>query len=164
MNKASHSPQESTDISIEAADKDALPAILSLLERNELPKEGLADHLSTTLVARKGKQVVGCGALELCGEAALLRSVVVEEALRGQELGQRLTHVALDLAGRHKVATVYLLTMTADKFFSRLGFHEIPRSEVPTEVQRSVEFSSACPVSATVMMMHLGDTKRKASQ
>jgi amino-acid N-acetyltransferase len=164
MKKASQSPQEGRDISIEAADKNALPAILSLLERNDLPKESLTDHLSTTLVAREERQIVGSAALELYGKAALLRSVVVEETLRGQGLGHRLTHAALDLAIRHEVATVYLLTMTAEKFFSRLGFHEIPRSEVPTEVQRSVEFASACPVTATVMIMHLNDTKRKAGR
>lgn len=164
MNKASQIPPKGTDTSIEAADKNALPAILSLLERNELPKQGLTDHRSTTLVAMTERQIVGCVALELYGKVALLRSVVVEEALRGQGLGHRLTYAALDLAGQHEVTTVYLLTMTAEEFFSRLGFHRIPRSEVPTEIQRSVEFSSACPVSATVMMMHLDDTKRKATQ
>ena len=51
--------------SVGTAKSEDLPEIFALLEECDLPKEGLAPHLSTTLVARKGNEIVGCAALEL---------------------------------------------------------------------------------------------------
>src|SRR6266498_2663696 len=106
------------DVLIEPTHAGDLPEVLALLERS-------------------GARVVGSAALELYGEAALLRSVAVEPALRGQGLGRRLALAALDLAREHGAAEVYLLTETAAEFFSRLGFRPIARAEVAPEVQRS---------------------------
>jgi amino-acid N-acetyltransferase len=142
-------------ITIEAARNSDLPAVLALLERSGLPQEGLADHLATTLVARSGDEVVGSAALEVYGGAALLRSVVVEKALRGHRLGQRLTRTALDIARKHGITTVYLLTETAGDFFPRFGFHPTERAAVEPAVQQSVEFTSACPASAQVLVASL---------
>jgi N-acetylglutamate synthase-like GNAT family acetyltransferase len=54
-----------------ATEKD-LDAVLSLLTRRVLPKDGLTDHLGTTLVATNDGQIVGCAALELYVDGALL--------------------------------------------------------------------------------------------
>jgi amino-acid N-acetyltransferase len=145
----------SADIQIAGARKEELPEVLTLLDECGLPKEGLVDHLSTTLVARNVKEVVGCSALELYQEYALLRSVAVKPSYRGRGVAARLTKAALDLAGRHRVTTVYLLTETASVFFSKLGFKPISRSEVPQKVQSSVEFTTLCPDTATVMTIPL---------
>jgi amino-acid N-acetyltransferase len=128
-----------------------LPQILELLERCRLPTAGLADHLDTTLVARNGDRVVGSAALELYGAAALLRSVAVAPELRGLGHGEELTRRALELARQRTIRTVYLLTETAGGFFPRFGFRPISRNEVDRAVQRSVEFTRACPTSAQVM-------------
>ena len=145
-------------VTISAAHKADIPAILALLERSELPQEGFADHVASSLTARVGDQVVGSAALELYDHAALLRSVAVDAALRGQGLGQRLTHAALDLARQRGVRTVYLLTETAGDFFPRFGFRPIARSAVDATLQQSVEFTSACPVSAQVLVLSLAGT------
>ena len=142
-------------ISIEPASASDLPSILTLLQKSSLPQDGLADHLAATLVARDGEGVVGSAALELYGESALLRSVAVDAALRGQGLGQQLVRAALDLARRRGANAVYLLTETAADFFPRFGFQAIPRAEVPPAVQTSVEFTSACPASALAMRVRL---------
>jgi len=128
---------------------------MALLEACDLPRDGLSDHLATTLVARDSEKVVGCAALELYDRDALLRSVAVEESMRGQGLGRRLTMSAMDLAKQRNVADLYLLTQTASKFFSRFGFKPTSRSDVPPRVQSSVEFTKACPVTALVMKAHL---------
>jgi N-acetylglutamate synthase-like GNAT family acetyltransferase len=143
-------------ITIEAARLADLHAVLALLERSGLPKEGLADHLATTLVARSGDEVVGSAALEVYGAAALLRSVAVDSMLRGEGLGYRLTRAALDLARHRGVATVYLLTETAGDFVPRFGFHPTERAAVDPAVQQSVEFRGACPTSAQVLVASLG--------
>jgi len=142
-------------VTISDAKEDELPVIFGLLDECQLPREGLAAHLPTTLVARYGKEIIGCSALEIYEEYALLRSVAVKPSFRGQGLATRLTNAALDLARRRLVTTVYLLTETASAFFSKLGFATIPRSEVPQKVQESVEFTSCCPETATAMTMSL---------
>lgn len=145
-------------VTISAASDTDIPALLALLERSGLPREGFLDHKASALAARLGDQVVGSVELELYGAAALLRSVAVEASLRGQGLGQRLTRAALDLARRRGVKQVYLLTETAGEFFPRFGFRSIARSAVDPAVQQSVEFTSACPASAQVLALSLTNT------
>ena len=141
---------------IDAARKSDLPNVHRLLEMHHLPVDGVDDHLETMLVARSGHVIVGAAAVELYADGALLRSVVVDPVYQGQGLGRRLTESALQIADRHGVNAVFLLTTTAENFFPRLGFAPVPRSDVPSSVQASVEFQSACPASATVMRKVLG--------
>ena len=140
---------------IDSARDAELPAVLALLAQTGLPPDGLSDHLATTLVARDASSIVGSAALELYGDAALLRSVAVDQRLRGQGLGQQLTRAALDLARQHGVDTVYLLTETATDFFPRFGFQPIARADVAPAVQQSVEFTTVCPASAAVLALDL---------
>jgi len=144
-----------TDVTIERATPEDAMAILELLRANALPVDGLLDHLATALVARSLDRVVGCAALEVYDDGALLRSVAVAAMLRGHGVGHRLTAAALDLAGTLGVPAVYLLTMTAEGYFPRFAFSRIGRDEVPRGVQQSVEFRSACPASAVVMARRL---------
>ncbi|MGH7569254.1 MAG: arsenic resistance N-acetyltransferase ArsN2 [Gemmatimonadales bacterium] len=143
------------NVALTSATPDDLPAILDLLARCKLPRDGLETHLDTTVVAKEGARVVGCSAVEIYGAAALLRSVAVETSLRGLGMGQQLTTAALDLARGRGVRTAYLLTETAGDFFPRFGFRKITRAEVEPAVQRSVEFTTACPASALVMVAKL---------
>lgn len=140
---------------IEPAKMEDLPAIFALLENSGLPTDGLSDHVATTIVARDGQRIVGSAALELYETTALLRSVAVEQAIRGHELGQHLTLAALDLAKALRISEVYLLTETAGDFFPRFGFHAIPRTEVAPAVQASLEWTTACPVTAQAMVKKL---------
>ena len=140
---------------IEAATERDLPQIHSLLERLHLPLAGVDEHLPTMLVAREGDEIVGTAALELYADGALLRSVAVEPAFQGRQLGHQLTDAALRLATTHGASTVFLLTTTAERFFPRFGFEQIGRDKVPMSVQRSAEFQSACPASAIVMRKEL---------
>ncbi len=139
-------------VSIQVAEASDLPAVLALLDRSGLPRDGLAEHLGTTLAARENGAIVGCAAVEVYGSAALLRSVAVEVTRRGEGLGERLTEAALGLARERGVQEVFLLTETAAGFFPRFGFRSIERNAVPAIVQASVEFTSACPASAMVMV------------
>jgi amino-acid N-acetyltransferase len=145
--------------SIEPAKPQDLPAILDLLARCGLPRDGLSEHLATALVAREGGQVVGCAALEVYGESALLRSIAVDEGQRGRGLGQRLVEATLSLARERHITGVYLLTTTAADFFARFfSFQPIAREEVPEPLKASVEFASACPETALAMALRLKET------
>ena len=140
---------------IEAASDEDHEAIAALLEANHLPTEGLRDSLANALVVREGRRIVGAAALEIYASGVLLRSVVVDERLRGTGLGRRLTQAALDRARDLRAPSAYLLTTTAGEFFPRFGFAAIGRDEVPEDVRQSVEFTSACPASALVMRANL---------
>jgi amino-acid N-acetyltransferase len=139
------------DVRIQRALPADMDAVLGLVVANGLPTDGLQEHLSTTLVARRANVVIGSSALELYADGALLRSVAVDAREQGHGLGHRLTDAAIDLARTAGARSVYLLTTTAEEFFPKFGFERIARADVPAGVQASIEFTSACPSSATVM-------------
>jgi amino-acid N-acetyltransferase len=140
-----------------ASDADG-PSILQLLRDSGLPIDGLVEHLNTAFVARDGAAMVGCAAIEIYPDGALLRSVAVAPSARGHRLGQRLTEAAITLARSLGTPAVYLLTTTAESYFPRFGFVQTTRELVPTGVQQSIEFRSACPASAVVMRKLLHDS------
>jgi amino-acid N-acetyltransferase len=142
-------------VTIERARKDDGPAILELLANSALPTDGLLDHLTTAMVARSGGRLVGCAALEVYPDGALLRSVAVDGAAKRQGVGTQLTNAALDLARTLGMPAVYLLTTTAEGFFPKFAFERIPRHAVPASVQTSIEFRSACPSTAVAMRRDL---------
>ena len=140
---------------IETATGGDLAAVHQLLERHGLPLDGVDAHLQTMIVAREGSRLVGVAAVELYRDGSLLRSVAVDPAFQGRQVGHRLTEAALDLARARGAETVFLLTTTAQRFFPRFGFEPIGRDDVPASVRVSVEFQSACPASAVVMRKRL---------
>ena len=147
--------EASNSIDIAQAGTADLPDVLALLERSRLPPDGLAPHVASTVVAKDGGRIVGSAALELYGRVGLLRSVAVDEHLRGRGLGVRLTAAALDLARARGLRTVYLLTETAGGFFPRFGFRPVTRGDVDPAALQSVEFTTLCPASALVMALDL---------
>jgi amino-acid N-acetyltransferase len=129
--------------------------VLGLLAENHLPIEGLREHVETTIVARQDGRIVGSAALEMYPDGALLRSVAVAPALQRHRVGRELTEAAIRLAQERRAPAIYLLTTTAEHYFPKFGFERIARTEIPATVQASVEFTSACPSSATVMRKRL---------
>ena len=139
-------------IAIHTADAGRFEQVLALLAANGLPEAGLADHMGTTLIAEADGDIVGSAALELYGQAALLRSVAVDHRFRNCGLGHRLVDRTLELATQRQVRRVYLLTETAVPYFARLGFQAVARGDVDRAVTASVEFQSVCPQSAQAMV------------
>ena len=136
-----------------ARDSD-LDAIESMLRANDLPIAGVRDVLEHFLVAvdPDAARVIGAIGLETYGTDALLRSAVVDPTWRNRQVGRSLVDHLRDAARDRGIHALYLLTTTAERFFTRLGFRVVDRADVPDSVRRSVEFVSACPASATVMM------------
>jgi N-acetylglutamate synthase-like GNAT family acetyltransferase len=50
-----------------------------------------------------------------------------------------------------KVEVVYILTETADQYFSELGFKAIERDKLPLEIQTAQQCQTLCPVSVIAM-------------
>jgi len=142
-------------MNIHPATSDDIPDILALLKASALPVVGIDAHIETALVVRDSERLLGCVAVEVYGQAGLLRSVAVEVEHRGEGWGERLTRAALELARKRGVRNIYLLTTTASHFFPRFGFAAIPRSELDPALEQSEELRGACPASALAMRASL---------
>jgi len=128
-----------------------LPEISELLATPRLPTMGVAENLGTFFVFESRHSIVGVGGLELHGSVALLRSLAVAPAHRGRGLATAIcAHLEAEAATRG-VEHVYLLTETAERFFTRRGYVAIPRANAPPEIASSEEFSVLCPQSAVFM-------------
>jgi amino-acid N-acetyltransferase len=138
-------------VTIGKAEFQDFDAVCRLLQQHQLPLDGLHEHLATTVVARDADEIVGSAALEVYREGALLRSVAVAAGREHRGLGRELTAAALRVAQDLHMPAVFLLTTTAEQYFPRFGFTRVNRDEVPESVQASLEFTAACPSSATVM-------------
>ena len=126
-------------------------AIRCLLEGASLPVEDLATSPIRMWLARDGTRVVGAAGLERHGDAALLRSLVVESSARDRGLGRRLVAALEDDARAEGITTLVLLTQTAKSFFEQLGYRVVDRASQPGAIQRSAEFVALCPTSAACM-------------
>ena len=125
--------------------------IESLLRSQNLPAEDLPDLLSDFYTAIDEGKVIALIGMERYGHYGLLRSMVVHQAYRNRGVADQLVRLLEESATDAGITTMYLLTETADKYFTRKGYDTISRNEVPAELMRSSEFSHVCPVSATVM-------------
>ena len=142
-------------IAIAPAQPDDVPAILTLLSANGLPTDGFEAHAANAYVARRDGELVAAAALESYPDGGLLRSVVVSTACRGERIGQRLVEHIIDLARAKRLPALYLLTTTAADYFPKLGFVATSRESVPESVRQSLEFTTACPASAAVLVRAL---------
>jgi amino-acid N-acetyltransferase len=139
------------NVAVRRAEPADAADIAALLKASNLPVDGLDAALAHGLVASRDGGLIGCVALELYDENALLRSLAIVPELRGQGLGGVLTRKVLDLARTLGARDVYLLTETAGGFFPRFGFAAEDRSNAPAALKNSVEFRSACPANALMM-------------
>ena len=100
-------------------------------------------------------ELIVAGGLEPVAPFALLRSVVVRRDYRAQGLAKRMTVHLLRIAQTQGVTSVYLLTETAEAYFEAIGFRRVEREEVPEAVQRTRQFDSLCPQTASCMRLDL---------
>lgn len=91
-----------------------------LLESSGLPTSDLAASCPQFVVACNDNEVVGAGALEIHGNAALLRSLAVASDLRGRGLGRTIVEHLEKKASATRIKQLVLLTQTAEVFFERL--------------------------------------------
>lgn len=133
------------------------PDVEEVIAACGLPTEDItAKTLRHAIVARKGHRIIGTVALELSGNCGLLRSLAVLEKYRGQGTGALLLAAVEKSARQMGVRTLYLLTMTAEKFFSARGFEKTERSAAPAGIQDTVEFRRLCPAGAVCMKKQVG--------
>jgi len=129
--------------------------IVTLLSSEKLPASDLPESLDNFLVMLADKELVGVIGLEEYGSYGLLRSLAVHPNSRNQNIAGKLVAQLEKLALAKDLKSIFLLTETAQDYFSRKGYQAINRAEMPSEVQQSSEFSHVCPQSAIVMKKDL---------
>jgi amino-acid N-acetyltransferase len=135
---------------------DDLEAARTLIAGAGLPLAGLEEHFAGFwALDGAGGRLAGVVGTERYGKAWLLRSLVVEPALRGRGHGRALLATVLAEAPRLGAREVLLLTTDAQGFFAEHGFAEVPRGAAPAALWESSELSEACPDSATLMRLEV---------
>lgn len=109
-------------LDLRQARPDEVEEISKLITSEQMPAIEVGEWLDGFWVLDDGNKLVGCAGLELYGEAAQLRSVMIDSLLRGTGEGVRLVERCLDYARQHGAKRCYLFTMTAASWFPRFGF------------------------------------------
>ena len=141
------------DPEIRPAHAADMEAATKLLRAAGLPADDLsAQLLENFLVATSGTEIVGMIGLEPFPEVGLLRSLVVGPGTRGRGVGRLLVAELEGRARRLGLSELWLLTIDADPYFSRLGYRVQDRGRAPEAIRGTAEFSTLCPGDAVLMM------------
>ena len=144
-------------LQIEKALKSDFPALVALLQDTDLPPDGIEPHLDNFLIIRNSKEgaeqssLLGCAGLEVYGNSALLRSVAVHPNSQGTGLGTRLVRRITQIARDRGITKLFLLTDTAEEYFKKLDFSFVTRDLIPENVKQSIEFTTLCIESPSMM-------------
>jgi argininosuccinate synthase len=158
------------NIIIRPATLDDVPAIVVLIAQNArkgglLPRgeASIRAHIGNFLVAEAGDRdqgsgisdasdtrplipdtaIVGCGSLLPMNTTLVeLRSLAVDESIRGAGIGQKLVAALIEEARRRKFGTFFALTR-AVSFFEKCGFRVAPKEFFPEKVWNDCV---ACPM------------------
>lgn len=100
-------------------------------------------------------KLVGVVGLERFGAVALLRSLAVSVELRGSGLGRTLVQYAESEASSMGIAALFLLTDTAEQFFTKLNYQLLSRENAPAVIKNTAQFSTLCPATSSFMSKQL---------
>jgi amino-acid N-acetyltransferase len=140
-----------TTTSIGPATGGDLDGIKRLLIGSLLPSRDVGGAHQRFVVARENGRLIGCAGLQVAGEAGLVRSMTVHWTRRNAGLGSRLHERLLFEAVLAGVRTLFVVTTTAEDFFTGHGFRKVLADAVPDELQASEEFTVFVPGGSTVM-------------
>ena len=112
------------------------------------------DQVGSFFVLRNERGVVGCVALEVLGDDAILRALAADPEFRGAGYGWMLADMAVSQARWRGVRRIYLITETASDFFAaKFGFRVVDRSTLSKQVASHETFTR--PSGAQLVAMRL---------
>ncbi len=126
--------------------------IRELLSQCGLYNMDISDKkLINFLAARWSGEIVGTIGLEIVSNDGLVRSLAISDKFRGQGVAKDLA-TAIERYARSKgVNTLYLITTTAENFFTKSGYEGIPRESAPDNVKSLDEFQRFTAKTAVCM-------------
>ncbi len=100
-----------------------------ILNRTE---DEVATNIRSYVLAKEGDKLVGYTALHIHSRRlAEIRSLIVDEAYRGQKVGQRMVQFTLEEAKDIGVEEDVLVLTYLPQFFLKLNFKEINKEVIP---------------------------------
>jgi amino-acid N-acetyltransferase len=128
-------------LNIRKAELRDVPELFKLINRYALkqvllprPLANLYEDIWEFTVVEEDGKLLGCGALKFyTQELAEIRSLCVDEQVKSQGAGRKLTEALMDEAERWGLKEVFALTVVP-AFFERLGFQRAPRERFPIKV------------------------------
>jgi len=101
----------------------------TILNRTE---DEVATNIRSYVLAKDGDRLVGYTALHVHSRRlAEIRSLIVDEAYRGQKVGQRMVQFTLEEAKNLGVEEDVLVLTYLPDFFQKLNFQEINKEVIP---------------------------------
>lgn len=136
--------------------------VRALLADAGLPVADLDGADGPTLFGlRRAGVLVAVVGIERHGRAGLLRSLAVAQDARGLGFAGLLVDAAEDWAAAQGIATLHLLTQTAEAFFGRRGYARQPRVQAPPAIAATAQFAGLCPGTAAFMAKTLPAPRRR---
>ena len=124
-------PARTSDIKAIRAIIDEYAASRRLLTKETVT---LYESVQEFTVAEIDGKIVGCGAVHVLWEdLAEVRSVAVDQSIRGQGIGHRILEALISRASEIGVKRIFCLTFETE-FFGRHGFKEIQGTPVSPDV------------------------------
>ncbi|MGE3457927.1 MAG: GNAT family N-acetyltransferase, partial [Kofleriaceae bacterium] len=138
------------------AKRSDMPAVRELLANMELEEPARDEQAGSFFVLRNEKGSVGCVALEVLGDDAILRALAVDAEFRGAGYGWMLADMAVSQARYRGVRRIYLLTASASDFFAaKFGFRVVDRSTLSKQVAASETFVRGTSAKLVAMRLDL---------
>jgi amino-acid N-acetyltransferase len=107
--------------------------------------------LENFMLAESDGEVIGLVGLQVFDTIGLLRSLVVAKNARSSGLGGKLVGAIEAAAQTAGIDELWLLTIDAEKFFSRHGYEFAARKDAPDSIRQTDEFRELCPDNAHLM-------------
>jgi amino-acid N-acetyltransferase len=145
------------DLKIEEAHISDHAAVVVLLLDVNLPPDGIELNMENFLIIRHPEAaagpdfLIGSVGFEIYKDSALFRSLAVHPDFQGMGLGSRLVNSMIEIAKGKGINRLFLLTDTAEKFFEKRGWVVVTRDKVPEDVKQSIEFTTLCTSSPSMM-------------
>ena len=140
---------------IRPARQEEITKIHDILIEAQLPTEGIDKYLSNFYVGLIDERIIAAGGLEVHGVFGLLRSVVVIPEYQRHGFARSLCDTIINQASQLNLSAVYLITETAERYFTKLDFAIVPRENAPIDIRNTQEFKELCPESAILMCLDL---------
>lgn len=113
------------NVTFRRATANDVPRFVELIAAANLPPLFIAEYLDGFIAAEADGGVIACGGLEMYGQFAVIRSVVIDEQARGLGLGARMAAMLEDDARAAGATDIYLFTGDALEFWRHRGFVEV---------------------------------------
>jgi len=133
-----------------------MPGVRRALELTGLEEPARDAQQGSFYVLRNEDGTVGCVALEVLGDDAVLRALAVDPKYRGAGYGWMLADMAVNIARWRGVRRIYLLTASASDFFAaKFGFRVVDRSTLAKQVAASETFTRPAEAQQVAMRLDL---------